>query len=400
VKTLTSRPDALAPAPIAPDTQTDVEQLTLQLKEQSFAAEAARAEAADLRSKLDAKHKELSAVIEQSVELKRDCEALTGERARLVAQLAEVDARLRHEKEAADAARSTLETASRAMHDAQAARAALEAELDEVKAALAASVRQQRTLQAQIQADDQSIREIMSQREGLIATRDKLEKDAARLSAQHKESLQRLSDLDQTRLTYESALVERNAEIHKLEDKLAATSVEIRTLRPRAEELTQAVKTWSHVPWRSLAAGSAAAGAAIMFCGVMAFQVFRDWTAPPATIAAKQQDPAPHVQAPAATGETSPPPKSSAKVEPDTLHLVERVTPESFEVREPNPFGTGEIPIPDETSGPASNDQVQFNPEGLPPTDPDSRPPPQDLPPMPQKPRLLLKPPAPPSAEP
>jgi hypothetical protein len=374
----------------------EAEQLRTQIQSRDNALRAAHAGAADLQVKLEAIQQELVSATTDRSELEKKHAALDAAVAEQSARLSASETKLRDEQASASAAQSALETATRALHEAQAAKHALELDLEDAKNGLAASLRQQKSLQAQIHAGDESIREIMSQRELLILAKEKLEKDTVKLSTQLKDALQRLADTDQTRKTYESALIERNADIRKLEDRLSSSSAEIDTLRPQAEELSRVVKSWGHVPWRRVAAGAAAAGVAITFFVVLAERSIRWTTGPgPATPSAQAEVSTPAKPATEPTVRDPSSAKSSEKVEPDSLQLVDGGAPGSFDFRDPNLADTGEIPIPDESGLPISNDQVQFNPEGLPPADPYSRPPPQNLPPMPQKPRLLLKPPPP-----
>jgi hypothetical protein len=195
------------------------------------------------------------------------------------------------------------------------------------------------------------------------------------------------------------ALVDRKKEIDTLTDQLAASNSELGKLRPEAEKLSLAIKDWRHVPWRSVAAGAAVAGALSAYGLTTLAGAIDSWREPPPAMAAidpKNTPAAPAGGDPAAPQEDPAPVKSEEKVGPDPLQTVENGAPSAFEVRDPSAPEPETIAIPDDTGVPDSNDQVQFNPDGLPPVDPNSRPPPQDLPPLPQRPKLLLKPPAPP----
>lgn len=371
----------------------DAERLRSEVASKDAALADAKTHAVGLQSRIEAHEKEIATARLDFAALSEKHAILDTAFSEQAHRLSVAESRLRDEQASAHAAQSSLEAASRALHEAQSARHALELDLEDAKNGLAASLRQQKTLQAQIHADDESIREIMSQREALIAAKDKMEKESAKLSIQLKDLAQRLTDSDQARRTYETALIDRNSDIRRLEDRLATSSAEIGALKPQAEELSRVVKSWGHVPWRRVAAGAAAAGVVMTSFVVLAERSIR-WTSATTSESGPAQGQTPAAQTPLAdvAARDAIPPKSAEKVEPDSLQLVERGAPDSFDFRDPDAADAGEIPIPDESGVPISNDQVQFNPEGLPPVDPYSRPPPQDLPPAPQKPRLLLKP--------
>jgi predicted nucleic acid-binding Zn-ribbon protein len=323
---------------------------------------------------------------------------LGSERETLNEQARALDEKLRNMSEEASSAHKNLENANRALTDLQSVRTSLEREIEDARNGLAAALRQQKALQGQIEADDQTIRHIMTQREELIQARDKLERDRARMAQQIGESERRLADSEQRRETYVSALIERKKEIDALSDKLISSDAGTKHLSLQADALQKTVQSWGHVPWRGIAAGSVAAGALLsagfIFAGQAVKSAFseRSQTAQSETIVPTQSVAVPPAVEPAE--DTTP--KIDAKIAPDTLQVVDSSGETASS--EPSAPNSTEIQIPEESGAPELNDQVEFNPEGLPPIDPDSRPPPQDLPPMQQRPKLLLKPVIPPDA--
>lgn len=323
---------------------------------------------------------------------------LGSERETLNERVRELDEKLRNASEEASSAHKNLENANRALTDLQGVRTSLEREIEDSRNGLAAALRQQRALQGQIEADDQTIRHIMTQREELIQARDILERDRARMAQQIGETERRLTDSEQRRETYVSALIERKKEIDALSDKLVSSDAGAKHLSLQADALQKSVQSWGHVPWRGIAAGSLAAGALLsagfIFAGQAVESVFNERSQ---TAKSEPSIPTPSVAVPPAVEPAEDTiPKIDAKIAPDTLQVVDSSgETASNETSAPN---STEIQIPEESGTPELNDQVEFNPEGLPPIDPDSRPPPQDLPPMQQRPKLLLKPVIPPDA--
>lgn len=258
----------------------------------------------------------------------------------------------------------------------------LASDLDDTRLKLNGATRQQATLQAQVDAGDQIIRQIMGQREELLSLREKLENDVSRLTHDLSGATARATELDSRSSTYETALIDRQKELNALSEQLGVAQVELATVKPQAEALSATVKTWGHVPWRLIAAGSLAAGALITYGAAWTGHALDSYFAPRAQTA--RQD------APVAV---VPPPR-------DTLAHTDSSdsgAPASFSVRDVGPPpGVNAIPLPQQDGSPDAqvepSDQVTVNPDGLPPADPDARPPPQDLPPMQQKPRLILKP--------
>jgi hypothetical protein len=327
-------------------------------------------------------------------------DALDAERLALSAALDSRTQELSTATQSAATLRSTLETVEATLRETSALKAALETQLEDARAGLDGALRQQAAMRGEIHAADENLRAAVLEREGLRDTIHTLETKRAKLTAQLSDTATRLADMDQRRATYEAALVQRKKEIDQLTDQTAAASAEIGQLGPQVQKLTETVKSWGHVPWRSIAAGSLAAGLVVASGGFMIARAMETWfSAPPQTAAVTP--PAPADASAGVQSEILPvPPKSGAQVGPDTLQVVE-TQPVAAEGDPQAPDSDpGAISIPDDSAVPSSNDQVEFNPDGLPPVDPDSRPPPQDLPPMQQKPRLLLKPQAPPSSVP
>jgi hypothetical protein len=308
------------------------------------------------------------------------------------ARIAAVEKSLQLESESLAAAQSALTIANERIAVSAQTEQAKDRELEDARLGLAGALRQHKMLQAQIDASDQIIREIMTQREGLIASRDKLEKENEKTSSQLSDMSRRLHEIDAKRNTYESALVERTREIQSMEEQVSSFTAELGELRPRAESLSTVVKSWSHVPWRSIAAGSLAAGAVMCYGAIIGGQALDAWLSPRSDAAVNSR---PIAGEPLSDGESAPQ-KVEAKIGPDSLSSAQVRAPNAFEVLDPAISSDGAIAIPNDSEAAVSNDQVEFNPEGLPPMEPDSRPPPQDLPPMQQKPKLLLKPTAPP----
>jgi predicted nucleic acid-binding Zn-ribbon protein len=350
--------------------------------------------------KLSERDGQISSLTAKLSELNASYIALRNDKDALVARTEELDLRAHAADEEAKSLRAALSTSEEALRQLQEAKQSTDRELEDARNGLTAALRQQKSLQGQIEADDQTIRHIMTQREELLTERERLEKERGKLTHQLSDTETRLSDSELKRETYVTALVERKREIDALSDKLAASSAAATEASSQAFALKARVQNWGHVPWRAIAAGSVAAGALLSAGSIFAWQAIESAIAPPAQVASSRPVvPDAEMDIGAAPDFETPVQKSEAKVAPDTLKVVDTTALEGSAPASPPTTETGVIPIPDESGTPAVNDQVQFNPEGLPPLDPDSRPPPQDLPPMQQKPKLLLKPKVPSSPE-
>jgi hypothetical protein len=341
-----------------------------------------------------------------------------------IATLARLQTDLAHERTTAADARTAAEQAHAAAAEARAAAEHAQSELasvreekqkltqavNEARQAYAIALRQQKGLEAQINAGDLTLREVMSQREELLAARQQWEKNTSRVSEELDAVTARFNEAESARKTYELALLDRKTEILSLQSKLEAAGVApgpsmlalaapepTSSMPPPAPEpvavAAKAAPGRGATRWGSIAAGGVFAGMMLSYAAYSTTQMVGDWLAPPQTItAARPVAPQPAAPAPDVTAPT-PPPDASAAAGSDPTQLVA------------SPLPAGDAPVPgvplaDEPApeGPLGvpvSDQVLFNPDGLPPPDPDTRPPPQDLPPMQQKPRLLLKPPAP-----
>lgn len=364
---------------------------TLETREAEFAQLSAEKDA--LENALSASAASIATLERQLGETRSRATSLESTCAALSTRGEALEKSLEAERISLEALRSEFSILEAKAVESAAAQSALSREIEDARAGLSAALRQQKALQAQIDTSDQVIREIMTQRESLIAKRDLLERDYEKLTHQLADTSTRLSDSDSRRQVYESALVDRTKEIHSLEDKVATLSTELGDIKPRVDVLASTVKDWGHVPWRSIAAGSLALGAFASYAAISGREALDSWLTP--------ERPAIAQSMPAITAATPGPtqPKTEAKIDPDTLSTDGRGSPNSFDVRDSAIPNSGSIPIPNDLEQPGPNDQVQFNPDGLPPVDTDSRPPPQDLPPMQQKPKLLLKPPPPATAE-
>lgn len=365
----------------------------------------AQTETSRLKSKLDSQTDDLerhAAMFDERQKqidtLQGDLATLRAEQSKLSAELALRAAALHEAERSAAEMHDTLNQAQATSASLEAAKDKLESELEDARAGLAAGLRRQSQLNVLLKATDDNLASAIMQREDLKAALSGEEQKTAKLTTQLSDAARKLAETEQTRLTYEKALIERKREIDRLEDKAAHLAVEVGQLTPRVEQLSRSAESWSNVPWRTIAAGSVAAGGIVTYGAVSAQRLLDAWLSPPPAITAAAPAAAPVQETLPPPAAESVSPKSDAKIEPDT---IQPPFDEPSEPSTPEPVSAepGAIPIPDESGSPISNDKVVFNPEGLPPVDPDSRPPPQDLPPMQQKPRLLLKPP-PPSAEP
>jgi hypothetical protein len=338
------------------------------------------------------------------------------------AKFAQLQSDLVSERSAAADARTAAERAQAAAADAtaiaeqaMAEAASLRAEtsklvraVEEARQAYASALRQQKGLEAQLHAGDQTLREVMSQREELLAARAHLEKSAARTSQELSAVTAKFNEAENARKTYELALLDRKTEILSLQSKLDAAGLNPKAasppataandtgpapVGPAAAAAAKGAVSWAHVPWRSIAAGGVFAGVMLSYAAVSTNNMFAEWLAKPGDVTA-QQPSAPAASPPVMAQDTTPPPQDPSTIQPPPEQTAQTdiavpVDPNAAPVAEP------EAPPQEGPLGVPVSDQVLFNPDGLPPPDPDTRPPPQDLPPMQQKPRLLLKPPAP-----
>lgn len=398
---LTGRKRLASMARAFADHAQEIARLHAQVRVKDEALAQSQAMMASVDATLSARVEELAqqskALDERSArisELERLCDALESERTMLAASVEARAAELAIARRATTDSSDALAAAQQALRDAQSAKASLEMELEDARNGLAAGLRQQGHLNVLLKASDDNLAETILQREDLRGALQSSEQKAAKLAAHLNDLTRRLGETDLLRQTYETALIERKKEFDQVTEVAQKSASEAGQLAPQVQNLKQTIADWANVPWRSIAAGSMAAGAVLTYGVISGERLLRDWIEPSKVTAA-----APASAPPTALKPTEPaPPKSAAKLEPDTFQIEDRPDPGDVAGEEPVPAtpASGEIAIPDETVGPPDNDKVVFNPDGLPPVDPESRPPPQDLPPMQQKPKLLLKPPAPP----
>jgi hypothetical protein len=374
--------------------------LRLQVRAKDEALSSAQASASQAESALNEKIEALNhslrdlQVKDSHIEsLERTLEALQAERGSLQSALEERNAALEGAQKRCDVLSASLADANKMLANAQDAKKLLESNLEDARLGLAGALRQHDHLNALLKASDMNLGTVLGEREALKNSLQQAEHKLTRLIVQLNDTQRKLGKSEETRQTYESALVDRKKEIDQANDKAAAAITESNQLAGRVVQLDQSVKSWGHVPWRGIAAGSLAAGSAVTYLAVLAAGFFVVPTpdgavaiASPPVNASGYNPATPLVETEGAG------PKSDAKLEPDSLQVVESGPALDDRAGTSDLSETGVIAIPDESAAPPPNNQVEFNPEGLPPVDPEQRPPPQDLPPMQQKPRLMLKP--------